>query len=256
VSNDGLFETLGYSTDTPVTIACLSFKAFFGSLVHAACVVQPTRRDFSSVELGDMVRRAGANKLHATATQISAHIGDFRHDANILHSVKGLDEITHHTPLNREDEEWLVQNRITFSVSILSSFRIDFQSFSCYSFQCTYGTAEVPLILTSAKDSRTPSSAFMRPIDSRSVAFVPVSSSGSSSSTLPSTVYKNVNTNVLELVIPATSPDCPHPSVRQPEDGHFHTGDLFLEVLPGRYTFRGRITEWIRSSAGLLYDAK
>ena len=96
----------------------------------------------------------------------------------------------------------------------------------------------------------------MRPIEGKCIAFVPVSSSGSSSSTLSSAVYKNVNTNVLELVIPATSPDCPHPSVRQPEDGHFHTGDLFLEVVPGHYTFRGRMSEWIKSSAGLLYDAK
>ena len=125
-----------------------------------------------------------------------------------------------------------------------------------FSFQCTYGTAEVPLILRSAQDSRTPSSTFLRPIDSRSLTFVPISSSGSSSTTLPSSVYKNVNTNVLELVIPATSSDCPHASVRQPDDGHFHTGDLFLEVIPGRYCFRSRMCEWIRSSTGLWYDAK
>lgn len=122
--------------------------------------------------------------------------------------------------------------------------------------QCTYGTTEVPLILRSARDSRTPSSTFMRPIDSRSLTFVPISSSGSSSSALPSSVYKNVNTNVLELVIPATSPDCPHPSVRQPEDGQFHTGDLFLEVVPGHYSLRSRMCERIRSSAGLWYDAR
>ena len=123
-------------------------------------------------------------------------------------------------------------------------------------FQCMFGTTEVPLILKSARDSRTPSSAFMQPVDNRSVAFIPISSSGGSSSTLPTSVYKNVNTNVLELVIPATSPDCPHPSVRQPGDGHFHTGDLFLEVVPGRYSFRGRMCEWIRSSTGHWYDAK
>ena len=124
------------------------------------------------------------------------------------------------------------------------------------SLQSTYGTTEVPLILRSVRDSRNPSSTFMRPIDNRALTFVPISSSGGSSSTLPSAVYKNVNTNVLELVIPATSPDCPHPSVRQLEDGHFHTGDLFLEVVPGHYTLRSRMCEWIRSSAGLWYDAK
>jgi hypothetical protein len=96
----------------------------------------------------------------------------------------------------------------------------------------------------------------MRQIDNQCVAFVQVLSSGSSSSTLSSSVYKNVNTNVLELVIPANSPDCPHPSVRQPGDGQFHTGDLFLEVVPGHYTFRGRMCEWIKGSTGLLYDAK
>ena len=69
-----------------------------------------------------MVRRAGVNKFHATAAQITVHIGNFRHDANVLRSVKGLDEITHHTPLNREDEEWLIQNRMNFSVSALPFF--------------------------------------------------------------------------------------------------------------------------------------
>jgi len=64
-----------------------------------------------------MVQRAGVNKLHTTAAQISVHIRDFAHDANILHSVKGLEEIIHHTPLNHEDEEWLVRNRMAFSVS-------------------------------------------------------------------------------------------------------------------------------------------
>lgn len=122
--------------------------------------------------------------------------------------------------------------------------------------QCTYGTTEVPLILRSARDSRTPSSALMQPIDSRSVMFVPISSSGDSSSTVPTSGYKNVNTSVLELVIPATSPDCPHPSIRQHEDGHFHTGDLFLEVVPGHYSFRSRMGEWIRSCTGYWYDAK
>lgn len=206
-----------------------------------------------------MIQRAGANKLHTTAAQITAHIRDLKHSANLLHSIKGLTEIVHHTPLNREDEEWLVQNRITFSVSDRA---LSFSShwllvfLTVFLFQSTYGTTEVPLILRSARDSRTPSSTFMRPLDSRSLTFVSIPSSGSSSSALPSSAYKNVNTNVLELVIPGTSSDCPHPSVRQPEDGHFHTGDLFLEAVPGHYTFRSRMCEWIRSSTGLWYDAK
>ena len=63
-----------------------------------------------------MVHRAGVNKLYTTAAQISVHVRDFKHDTNLLHRIRGLEDITHHTPLNREDEEWLVQNRIPFSV--------------------------------------------------------------------------------------------------------------------------------------------
>ena len=202
-----------------------------------------------------MVQRAGANKLHTTAGQISMHIRDFAHDANLLHSVKGLEEIIHHTPLNHEDEEWLVRSRMGFSVS---NYSPPFRSLPVDTGrpQCTYGTTEVPLVLRSVRDSRTPSSTLLQPIDSRSVAFVPISSSGTSSSTPPTSAYKNVNTSVLELVIPATSPDYPHPSVRQPEDGHFHTGDLFLEVIPGHYSFRSRMDEWIKSSTGYWYHAK
>ena len=119
MSGVNTFEARGFPTDMSLSprCGCVSPKALLGSLIHAACIVQPTRRDFCSVELGDMVHRAGANKLHTTTAQVSVHIRDFKHDANLLHRVKGLDEITHHTPLNREDEEWLVQHRMAFSVS-------------------------------------------------------------------------------------------------------------------------------------------
>jgi len=87
-----------------------------------------------------MVQRAGVNKLHTTAAQVSVHIRDFKHDANLLRSIRGLDEIIHHTPLNREDEEWLVQNRMAFSVSdrsLLFFFFVSFQltfGLSCQNF--------------------------------------------------------------------------------------------------------------------------
>ena len=64
-----------------------------------------------------MIHRAGVNKLHTAAAQISVHVRDMKHDANLLHRIRGLEEIVHHTPLNREDEEWLVQNHIPLSVS-------------------------------------------------------------------------------------------------------------------------------------------
>lgn len=60
---------------------------------------------------------------------------------------------------------------------------------------------------------------------------------------------------LLELVILNSSPDCPHHSLRS-ADGHFHTGDLFLEVQPGQYLFRGRDDDWIKSFNSLRCDTR
>ncbi|OBZ67554.1 hypothetical protein A0H81_12333 [Grifola frondosa] len=50
----------------------------------------------------------------------------------------------------------------------------------------------------------------------------------------PAEGYADANSQLLELVILSDSPDCPDPSLRQ-ADGHYHTGDLFVEVALGAY---------------------
>ena len=46
--------------------------------------------------------------------------------------------------------------------------------------------------------------------------------------------YGNANAQLLELVILADSPDCPHVSMRA-ADGHYHTGDLWF--TDARYAY-------------------
>lgn len=58
-----------------------------------------------------------------------------------------------------------------------------------------------------------------------------------------------------ELVILSDSADCPDTSLRS-SDGHFHTGDLFREILPGWWVFRGRDDDWIKSENSLRCDTK
>ena len=79
-----------------------------------------------------------------------------------------------------------------------------------------------------------------------SYLFVPTSTSES--------VHQST-ARLLELIIPASSPDCPDPSLRHP-DGDFHTGDLFQEASPGLYVFRGRDDDWIKSENSLRCDTK
>ena len=62
------------------------------------------------------------------------------------------------------------------------------------------------------------------------------------------------NTRLHELVVLADSLDCP--SVFRHADGDFHTGDLFQQVYPGWYIFRGRNDDWIKSESSLRCDTK
>ena len=89
--------------------------------------------------------------------------------------------------------------------------------------------------------SSGPEARFLSPLKGTKYGFFPISSG----STMESG-YVSANSQLLELVILADSPDCPHPSLRKP-DGHFHTGDLFLLARPGQYVSRGRDDDWIKS---------
>lgn len=93
---------------------------------------------------------------------------------------------------------------------------------------------------------------FLQPLEGMSYAFLPVASqseAGSSQAEHPCTA------SLLELVILAESPDCPDRSLRA-ADGHFHTGDLFQEVVPGHYLSKGRDDDWIKSENSLRCDTK
>ena len=78
------------------------------------------------------------------------------------------------------------------------------------------------------------------PLEGTSYGFFPIGSDDE-----PSTSDRQL----LELVVFSDSGDCPDASLRN-ADGHFHTGDLFLEVGAGKYLSRGRMDDWIKSENG------
>ena len=82
--------------------------------------------------------------------------------------------------------------------------------------------------------------ALLVPLEGTSYGFFPIESdNGPSTST----------GQLLELVVFSGSDDCPDVSARS-ADGHFHTGDLFLEVEAGKYLSRGRRDDWIKAGTG------
>ena len=89
--------------------------------------------------------------------------------------------------------------------------------------------------------------ALLQALPGTSYRFVPIDSAEGES------VHQS-NAALYELTILADSPDCP--SVLRHADGNFHTGDLFQQVLPGWYIFRGRDDDWIKSETSLRCDTK
>jgi hypothetical protein len=110
-----------------------------------------------------------------------------------------------------------------------------------------YGTSETTTLLSSTVGLRN-SPLLLRTYSGYSYRFVPTVHARSD-------LGDESTIQLLELVIPAESPDCPDVSLRH-SDGDFHTGDLFQEASPGLYLFRGRDGDWITSDNAVRCDTK
>lgn len=98
---------------------------------------------------------------------------------------------------------------------------------------------------------QTPEARLLRPLSGTHYEFMPLPGANKAKQSR----HVSANTQLLEMVIMSDSPDCPDPT-RRAKDGHFHTGDLFIEVLPGQYVSRGRDDDWIKSYNSLRCDTR
>ncbi|GBE88711.1 acetyl-CoA synthetase-like protein [Sparassis latifolia] len=201
---------------------------FLGSLQHGACTIQPTEIGFSSDELVDMISRCELNRLNQFPAFLGIHIRNSRQNPKLLARLCGLDEILYSgQPMPREDEEWAYKNNMRITD--------------------VFGSTECGAMLVSVCGGGRPNPP-VRPLQGTKYGFFPCSMTSEPG-------YSNANGNLVELVILAESGDCPDPSLRS-ADGHYHTGDLFLEVSPGAYVSRGRNDDWIKSANALRCDTK
>ncbi|KZT05908.1 acetyl-CoA synthetase-like protein [Laetiporus sulphureus 93-53] len=202
-----------------------------GGLQHGTCVVQPTTIAFSSDELLDIIRQCGLNRLTQFATFLATHLRNSQEDSRLLASLQRLDEVLYAgLPLPQGEEIWARQNGLLL--------------------RNLFGNTECGAMLRSI-GGRGSDSHFLRPIEGTQYRFDLVTPAAER----VDDTYRNSNAQLLELVILSDSGDCPDPSLRQ-ADGHFHTGDLFIEAAPGCYLFRGRDDDWIKSENSLRCDTK
>lgn len=199
---------------------------FSGSLQNASCTVQTSSQAFPSSELMDMVARCGLNRMTIFPTYLAKHLRSSRHDPKLLGMLQNLDQIFYSgLMLGQEDEEWVHRHGIKLR--------------NCF------GNTECGAMLLSDLEWKGMNAPLV-PMEGTSYGFFPTASSEQT---------QNANTRFLELVILSSSPDCPDPALRA-ADGHYHTGDLFIEVSPGRYVSRGRDDDWIKSENSLRCDTK
>ena len=91
---------------------------FIGSMQHGGCTIQPTKIQFSSDELGDMIKRCGLNRLHQFASFLSTHLRRARLDPKLLSLFQSLDCVLYSgLPLPKEEEEFALSNGINVVVS-------------------------------------------------------------------------------------------------------------------------------------------
>jgi len=202
---------------------------FIGSLQYGSCVVQPTVLNYSSAELIDMIHRCGLNRLNQFGSFLANQMRASRTDPKLLSLLSNLDDIVYSgLALAREEEEWAYKNGMKL--------------------RNLFGSTECGGILLSIGGSGR-NAALLQPLDGFSYHFAPIAS------TSPESGHHQSTARLLELIIPAESPDCPDVSLRH-ADGDFHTGDLFQEVAPRLYVSRGRDDDWIKSENSLRCDTR
>lgn len=196
-----------------------------GALYNGACVIQPTTAAFTSDEMLDMHRRCALNCIRQFGTFVSVHLRAARNDRSVLEALRSMDEVFYcGIGLLPEDEAFALKNGIKL--------------------RNIFGSTEVGALMYSADGER-----FLQVLPGTKYAFLPMKGAEKAGNT------RNPNAKLVELVVLSESADCPHVSMCG-ADGNYRTGDLFQELQPGRFIFRGRDDDWIKSENSLRCDTK
>ncbi|KAJ7573866.1 acetyl-CoA synthetase-like protein [Mycena floridula] len=187
------------------------------------CLIQTSKPDFDTAELFSMVKE-GLNGLMIYAPWLSGLLDIARKDAQVLETLRGLAQIAYTgTAMKPEDDRWAIEQNIPISVFYA-------------------GTETAPCLVSDFADKSTlPLMRLVAP----QAKFIPASVMDKNELD-GDTINRFQGGQLYDLFLPDTAPQCPHPWIRNRPDGHI-TGDLFEEVKPGLYAFRGRNDDWIRT---------
>ncbi|KAJ6552813.1 acetyl-CoA synthetase-like protein [Mycena capillaripes] len=196
-----------------------------------ACLVQTSDSAFPADEFLALVNEQGMNRVFIYADWLAKLAVIARTDEVVLSSLRKMRQITYTgSAISPEVEKWLVDQGVPLATM--------------------YAQTEVSPALVSNLADRSTLPA-MRVMEGACVTFVPASNI-STEDLDGDAAGRSKGGIIYDMFIPASSRHCPHSTVMNRLDGHV-TGDLFEEVQPGYYAFRGRNDDWIHTGAGLLY---
>ncbi|KJZ74380.1 hypothetical protein HIM_06190 [Hirsutella minnesotensis 3608] len=194
------------------------------SICRGDCFILPTRLPYPTSELRQVIKECGLTRLNMFPSILSGVIRMARQDESLLLLLKQLDYIAYGGGVMDPTQEAWARSQGLRLLNIFAS-------------------TEVGIMLASDISSNPElTEASLKPMPGFYHEFIPVSGVANDGNTL------------LELVVPPDSPDCPVASLRDPQDGKFHTGDLFIETSPGQYLTKGRNDDWIKMEMALRCD--
>ena len=96
-----------------------SCAVLIGSIQHGSCTLQPTKINFSTEELVDMIKRCRLNRLHQFAAFLSVHLRHAAQNQKVLVLLKSLDIVySSGMPMPKDDEEFAYRAGVPLIVSI------------------------------------------------------------------------------------------------------------------------------------------
>ncbi|KAJ6522267.1 hypothetical protein B0H19DRAFT_1224039 [Mycena capillaripes] len=214
-------NTLGSLAHVGSVTSSVLYASSFLLSYRVFCTAQSPAMAMSTEELMSMIRFCGLNRMAVYATFLSVYIKAAQKDQEVLLALRAFRQIVHTgVALNRQDEKWAYTHRIPITT--------------------LYATSETASVMTTVLGS-APEDRLLRLLPGVSARFIPYS--------LPDDPNPSTASQLWELIIPSGAPDSPHLSLFS-SDQLYHTGDLFEEVTPGLYRFRGRQGDMLKTLYG------
>lgn len=203
------------------------FFASNASILKGDCTVQPVHLPYTPSSFISMVRKCSISSATVWTPLLSQILQAARHNREHLLTLQGLDLVMAlGASLPPNDLKWGSENGLV----IVNYFAL---------------TETGGLLYTVPEKVDDFAPHLFRPIEGTGVVLLPVE--------------ENANTDgvkLLEIIVPSDSPIRPGDAFASPIDGHFHTGDFFEEIFPGRYEYRGRMDDWIKMSNATRCNTK